>query len=267
MIMATYPELTPEIESIIADRYGPGVFTSLASDSVSDVAERLRSEAARDGRQIHRNIPSVFIESDDTDFQIIPQYETPIWTTLDHYLGLFEPRGGVLHYGYVDGLSLLPFHRTVRDHGNFMAAESPFNLPLAVEVVRQAQISFVVMPDKELGAFHEELVRRGVKVETVLLYTGIHDLPFRDADNVGSNIVREVHLFPGYPVLYQSFSIMGTTDTFHLDDRYLWEFGDDGTYITGIEKTAVPALRHKLPFTLRSTEAMSKLPAFILTPC
>lgn len=265
--MFTYPEINPQIKTAVFDRYGQNILGSDHSDKVSDVVKRIKDEASVANQLVIKNTPSLFVEDDNTEFEIIPQYNLPPLESIGRYLGLFGPKGGVLHICHGHDQFTLPFHELMRSHGHFVAACLPSNMSLAFEMIRQAQISFVVMHAKNFISFYEGLTKRGLSVETIVLYAGIQDLPFNGADSIGVNVLRDIHLFPGYPVLYQSFALVGKTDTFHLDDRYLWELGEETTYVTGVESSALPVFRYKLPFILKKTDSLTKEPAFILTPC
>lgn len=265
--MNTYPEISSEVKDTISNRYGLNILDSVVFDNVSDMVKRINDEATATKRPILKNTPSLFVEDDKTDFEVIPQYSLPPLKTIERYLDLFSPKGGVLHICHGHDQFTLPFHKLMRSRGHFVAACPPSNISLASEMIRQADITFVVMHAKHFSSFYKDLNSRGLSVSTVVLYAGIYDLPFGSEEVVETNVLRDIHIFPGHPVLYQSFALLGKTDTFHLDDRYLWELGEEATYITGVESSALPVVRFMLPFTLKKIDSLTKEPAFILTPC
>ena len=261
--MTTYPLRTEAMDAAIRQRYGT---ESGVPDTIPMLSRRILAEAAAQGRPVITRIPSAFIRTDNDPFEPVPQYRFPEWRSLGEHYKFFKAEGGVFllapelwQFGY-------PFHLHARQYGLFVARESFTNVPLAAEIIRQARPSFVVAHAMDLSKLRDEL--REQTVGTVVAFFGADELPADDiAALPGAQTMLDIHLFPGHSIAHQSFPLIGSRDVFHLDQRYLWEFEDDGSYVTGIDMSVLPVYRYRVPFSCAPAETMSRVPAFTLTPC
>ncbi|MEX0917813.1 MAG: hypothetical protein WDZ93_01520 [Candidatus Paceibacterota bacterium] len=266
-----YPATLPDLERVLDDRYGTHDLTALELDTPDTCSQRIVAEAQRLKRTIINRIPSRFIRNDDDLSDPIPQYQFPQWRSLDEQYRFYKPHGGVMLFAPGLWQFVYPFHLQARRHGLFVTRESFTNTPLAAEIVRQAQPTFLVAHIADVAALQNELQRRGVTdiIKTVVAFAGVDELPIDLASCTvpNANTTLEIHLFPGHVIAYQSFPLLGSTDTFHLDRRYLWEFNEDGTFITGVDESVLPLCRYRLPFSCAPTETISQQKAYTITPC
>ena len=261
-----YPQFSKEIKEILSSRFNFSEAEFQSEDTNESLAKRICDEAKKQGKTILNYIPSQFDCIKPESFDAIPQYQFSDWKTLDENLDFFDIKGGALWVAPAVWQWTWPFHKMCRQHKLFAAFGDVNNIPLSVEIIRQAKISCWVAPENVAIKLHEEMLKTKNTDNTrlAIVLKDVRDVKY-DSDYfqiTGAQTIWEIQLFPGHTIAYQTFALSGNVNSFHLSDDYLWRFEDGATYITAIKPEVLPVFNYKLPVVVEPIKTMAKLRAF-----
>jgi hypothetical protein len=130
------------------------------------------------------------------------------------------------------------------------------NLPVSAASLPALSIDTVISETAEAAAFASYLSDKGKDAPPawILIHRAGDEVWETPAiiKTASTGISRQVHLFPGVPILEQCTALAeSASNGFHADDSYLWEFSDEATYISSVDTDIVPLYRFRLDDPLR----------------
>lgn len=246
-----------EIEERLRSLYSEEGCTSLAalatrpSETIAQAVARTRNAYDQRGERPLRYFPADFMGETEGTYAL-PFPQEAAWKTLGAYADLFAvTKGAILIaplYWQTEPIFWDAMHArkvpTSVMHGG--------NIPLAREIIRQAAFEMVVVDADLLDAVCADLQANGV-LETLKVIVSFAPLSkistVAHTSPSGVLTLREGHLIPGCPLLYQEPAEAGT-DHFRIHEDFLVEMTSEGTYATALSASVFPAVRMRLPIRL-----------------
>lgn len=203
-----------------------------------------------------RVIPTSF-EPGDLTVTAFPLPRDWVWTSLERALRAAQPT--VVMPCIPAFWQLEPLlHGACRKAGAPIFMNQLSNIPLGIAAIRDMGADVIIAEAAYAATFAEQIIKKNLSLPKtwVLLYraeSGSWDIP---AVLTGHDIVvsREVHLFPGLPIL-TGCPARPFGPLLHPSDTFVWEFGEHRTLLTGTGKKPLPLQQYELPRMMREGPA------------
>lgn len=195
-----------------------------------------------------RLLPTSF-DPADTYLRGYPIANTWSWPSCERVLKEFSSIGVMMRLPLFWQLEV-PLYNACKSAGAYLFVSDVGNMPLAIEALRTAGIDTVITDNKdadELSHFlREKIVAQPEHM--ILIYKG--ELPNAARLSIeGAHVSREVHLFPGTPILEQCATLRSEQPSFfHLIQHVSWD--ETHQTISMNETCLFPLMQYELPFQL-----------------
>lgn len=228
----------------------PSIDMSRISESeTKTVAEALKEACTAGAQKPLRYFPADFI-GETSGAYAIPFPEDVKWKTLAFYADLFCVTHGAMLVAplywqtepiFWDAMHALNIPMSVMHGGN---------IPLAREIIKQARFEMAIVDADLADAVCDDLSQHGAleQLKILITFAPLTHLRHNAHKERGVLVLREFHLIPGYPLLYQRPGEAGT-NRFRVHDNFLIETTPEGTYLTA-RTAALPLTRARLPMML-----------------
>lgn len=250
--MIVFPEDTPALLATLEQRYQETWHDKMHRDTIKEVVVRAQSHAAEASMSVIGQYPDRFNLDDPTAVTALPRTDFLQWQSLEASLELLGVQGGVLNCLPV-GLQLQYSVHLVLDRlGLFQAFSLPHNTTLAIDILEQTRVRTVVAEPAAAQLLYDALKTQNKLslLESLVLIVDVRNLnhEFNSKESfAGVNVFRELHLFPGVVIAYQSMALMNQTAIYHLDPTYYWECVEGEVLLTGCTEETVPMVRFPIP--------------------
>jgi hypothetical protein len=196
--------------------------------------------------------PSSFDPSNEA-MRIYPQPLESVWESCVPLLSAFDCTGVMLNAPIFWQVEQTLF-RACKKAGAFIFANDALNMPLGAYALEAANIDAIVASADDAHEFAALLAERGKKPKLwIIAHDASKALPdtSKDFTHGGAAVAREMHVFPGVPVLVQCPALAKSRiNLFHVHDAYLLESSKNGTLATSLSDEPLPLWRYALPFSI-----------------
>jgi hypothetical protein len=196
--------------------------------------------------------PDSFCAEDD-GMQVIPRKVKWEWSSLEKLICNTNLRG--LLFALPTFWQLEPAaKRASRKAGLPIFVAIPSNIPVLAASINYAEMDTVIAEPQtaiQLGLFLAERNLKFPKMWVLIQQASASSFAPPISLPETSRVTQEVHLFPGFPILFQCDHLSrAVSPLFHPETAYFFESDDRGTYITSTADP-FPFLQLRLPFQLQ----------------
>ncbi len=190
----------------------------------------------------------------------VPYPPSARWKTIPSYVDLFGvTKGGMLLaplYWQTESI----FALTMRALTIPSSVMHGGNIPVAREIIKHAQLEMIFVDEAVLDMAYRDLKTHGA-LSSVKLIVSFAPLTHATADltqSFDTLVLRERHIIPGCPLLYQRPAEAGTAH-FRVHEDFSIEITEEGTYTTAVAPDTFPLLHTRLPIHLRPVAGSAEL--------
>lgn len=182
----------------------------------------------------------------------LPYPPTAQWKTIPAYVDLFDVTKGGMVIAPLYWQTEYIFAKTLRALGTPSSVMHGGNIPVAREIIKQAELEMLFIDEASLDPVYDDL-KENHALGHIKIIVGFAPLTHK-VDSIGTSfdvlLLRERHIIPGCPILYQRPAEAGTTH-FRIHEDFTVDITEDGTYATAVSPDAFPLHHTRLPIMLR----------------
>lgn len=209
------------------------------------LADGVRRASAQTARG--RLIPTSF-DPETEDLTVFPRHRAWRWQSAEDLFAAYRDGGVMMRLPLFWQLEM-PLFDACRRAGTFVFVNDKGNAPLGAAALSHASMRVVAADAADANEFATHLLMNGRDFPAAWLI--IQDpermQPLSPAlTGSGSVLRQEIHLMPGFPVLWQCARLANTNDLFHENDHVLLEQGQQ-TFVSGEKDDPLPLVRYAVP--------------------
>lgn len=234
-----------------------GVPSSYTDSDITDAQTLSKILAIAESR-----IPSmgcrVFPSSFDANDPLLRAFPRPIgwrWVSCERALRFYGARVVMTRLPHFWQLES-PVHAVCRNIGAPIFTNEIENIPVGAAAIMSADVNAVLSESTSSFAFISYLAERKIALPRIWMLIHSANTPQWDIpallEHEALNVVQEVHIFPGVPVLEQCTHLsQEKKPLFHVSDAYRLEQTGDRATITSTGDDPLPLWKLALPFRIQ----------------